>query len=348
MNNYSRLSFPITEKKIMAFNEQIINRITRIEAKIHRMVLFGDYGYEDLKKGLGNLKVVRDRSERSQIYAGHARVWFQHKRLDLFYNKKRNAPECQIAFSYPTPEWLILFAQELPDLEVSSAEYAIDLFCKSHYQVAHLFFLLLYYTYFPNQRGKITHFGGEDMGYEERCGRKENAGYRFWNKTRIYAKIYERGPDKQKVPRKDAEGKDTSFWPHEKVDRVRIEITFDRKGLKKDISNVTKLIEHPRFNRKVHPLIQFKAFDGRSGLPKETEDYSFINKKGNRVTYLIFQKIYNRAKKRGINPQQYFKDPVGKHFQNLRRDIRRAMQNYDLEWQTNGDAFLEDHPDISI
>jgi len=330
------------------FKESILEGITKIEARLHRIILFGDYSYEHLEKKLGKLKEDEafDR-KRMPRYHGSALRWFEKNKLTIFHTRIKNAPECRIEFNFSSPEWLMLLCEKLPKLKISSIEYAVDIFCGNPHQVADLFYLLLHYMYFTYKTVKVQHFGGSFYGYDEKeYQRGENAGFRFGEIENNHVKIYERGDDENR--QKNGKEKTPRPWYHDDVDRVRVEFTFRRKYLLKNGPDELKDLKvHPEFEHRICRMFQFKVFKRPGKLPEEIEEnYWYKDEKGKKVSREIIQEVYIHANKSGMkNPRQYLKNAKG--FKALKRKLTLAMQEFDGDWVESRKRFSKKQLGVS-
>ncbi len=323
------------------FRKSILEDITRIEPRLHRIILSGDYSYKDLNKKLGTLVPDKrfHRKKRMPLYRSRAWRTFKGMRLTIFYNPILGfLKPCRIEFTFSSPGSLMKLYKQLPELKITSVEYTVDIFCGNHDQVAALFYLLLHYMYFEYETKKMEPFGDTFLGYGDK--RQENAGYHIGEN----AKLYERGPDNRRKKRTDEEGYVGVFWPHGEVDRVRVEFTFDRKHRGRGGLDVLKeLVDHPKFTKKMYHLFQFRVFNRPGRLPRETEDYWYRDKNGKKIFTEIFQEVCIRANESGMkNMTQYLENADG--FDELKAKLRVAMVEFDSQWVKKRKRFLKRYP----
>jgi hypothetical protein len=186
----------------------------------------------------------------------------------------------------------------IPNFNVVSAEYTIDLFCNCPKDVEKLFFVIRRYLYIPHHPSKKHTMIIGCEGYVDWFKkRKENAVYRVGK----HWKVYERGPDglrqwdtKRKSP----------YWYFKDLDRVRIEFTAKNYYLRKfKIKHLSEFVKNPRFKEILGPRFSFKKFKQTQGLPGEFDQYTAMDMYGNKDSYM---EEYRRAKKLGIkNRYQY-------------------------------------------
>lgn len=192
--------------------------ISRIEPKIHRMKLSGDYSYRDLKK-LGPLKVDHDFDPINRPkYQKRAYRQLKDGVLTIYHDRTEKLyPKCFIEFSYPAMEFLIGLDRLLPELKLSSLELAVDIFCRNHEYVEALFWALKRALLVPFQRSAMQYDGTPSVEIGKGVG---------MNSTMIIGdvEVYERGADGDK---KDG------GWTEEECNRVRMEFRAERRLLEK-------------------------------------------------------------------------------------------------------------------
>ena len=352
-----------------ALQKQIINTalggITKIKPLIHRTRFSGKHGYDDVKEAIGELKIDDDygkkATERKYTYkkkayirlnGGTAVFLFKtsapYEDPSLGYLK----PKCIMETSDSTPEFLSLINQKLPVLKVMSIEYAIDFFCKDSQAVNNLFFLLRRYTYIHHSK-RMSMVGGEFNGWKE--PRNINSVYKIHFRERdlkpkkpifpgkyIKIKIYERGDDPMK--RRLSSRNNKKGWLHKDTNRVRLEVTLNRKsGILKDngIAALEEFLQGPQFQQIIFPkslepspnrkLDQFRFVNfidrPSSNLPKDYQDYNTKDALGNAE---CFMNEYFAAKKAGINVSREMEDT--KALKGFKDRIIKATRRFDKNW----------------
>ena len=164
----------------------VLKGIKRIQPRIHNITLSGNYLYRDIEKELGTLRVDNEYEAYSILpYEKRAYRNFERARFTIYTNPKAGyLPKSMIRFKYGKHFPLFELGNKLPDLKVSSLEYAIDFFCKNNRRpqsVRNLFLLLRHYLY---RRNVIT---------TEFYTNRENFTY-YIGAGKIF-KIYERADD---------------------------------------------------------------------------------------------------------------------------------------------------------
>lgn len=231
----------------MKSNKSIHDDISKIEIKIHRFRLSGQYIWSDLDGIIGKLKVNDKyrRSKRMPKYAKQAFVRFRNRNLTVFLNPISGAiPLCVIELSYPYQVLLSDLRSKLPELNVSRAEYTIDIFFNDPKDVKKYFSLIYRSIYFPNQKQIVLHSDNE----LDDAIRSKNA----WVYT-DKMKLYERGPDDLI--------KNGGYWLLDDVDRIRIELKAKWRDLYPYGLNHLKLFsKNPKFYLMLKHRFGFKRF----------------------------------------------------------------------------------------
>ena len=333
------MSYPVSPQ---AFQKHIIRTaldgITEIRPLIHRSKFFiKKCSYREVVERLGKIGVLSP--GKSLFYLqrepGYRQVGFIRRGLGVltvFFNPKEAWwPRFRFHTSQSSQAALMALHDDMPgypDLHVSSLEYAIDFFCHTRESVNNLFYLLRRYMFFPYAKSTRME-GGEFLGWNE--SRIENAVHHI-EMGANHAKIYERGDD-------DSGFDDRKGWPHENVDRIRLEFTFGRNFLASNqITDISYLVEDAKFFKLCSPRIQFKNFTSSSPFPKDWEDYNAADENGN-IECLMEEKF--KAKREGDfkNPLQYLEDT--KMLISLGKEIRYELLNFDNNWRgTYYDTYL--------
>jgi hypothetical protein len=266
------------------------------KARLHRLVLSGNYKYDKIEKALGKLKIDNNfiSAIRSPSYNKMAFRQFSGFYLNVFYSpKKTYYPGCTIEI-HPKKDlpvqtykdFLIELNEKLnkklPGIKLSEVEYAIDVFCYDPEAVRNLQWLIRSCLYLPYQRNVIT-FDNDEIEINEKDikisylygNNKEMAydtGYKITEMNEVYRigkyhKVYERGPDEKKK-------KDSLGWEIEDLDRVRMEYTANKIKLKeKGIFNLYDLIYNSTFKVLNESRWTFKQFERSAILPKLWQPY---------------------------------------------------------------------------
>ena len=158
-----------------------LSGISQYEASLHMLVLFGNYNYDKIEEALGKLKIDNDfiSAIRNPSYEKMAYRQFSGFYLNVFYNPKKSYyPFCMIevhpekdlpiqtykGFLIELNEKLI---KKLPDIKLSSVEYAIDVFCNDPEAVQNLQWLIRSCLYLRNQKSVIT-FDNDEIEINEK------------------------------------------------------------------------------------------------------------------------------------------------------------------------------------
>jgi hypothetical protein len=300
--------------------------ISHLEARLHRLTVSGNYKYSQCKKNLGgmyfdtnfNPKKKYERYQRKDIKQ------LKNFQLNVFtFPKEGGYPLCLIVIlpkkDLPIKtykEFLMEFDSELmPDMMISSIEYAIDLFCNNYENARNLFWLLRRCTYIPYQRKVITLKTAQIERYGKTIERNEV--YRI-GKTH---KIYERGPDLKK---------DEKGWDLENINRVRLEYTAKRTPIKKKgIDSLSDLIKDSHFIDLNKDRWKFRQFEGSNKLPKIWQPYLVEDENGFAGA---FQSEHIQAKNMlgKNNIGQYTK--VIEEMLPLGEQMNEAMSAFDKSW----------------
>jgi len=208
--------------------------------------------------------------------------------------------------------------ESLPDLNISSIEFTLDLYCSNLEAVGRLFNVLLKYCYVPRYSNLKFHRG---HSLKNRQIPELNRSYYIGK-----LKIYERGEDKTPW----GEG-----WHRSELDRVRVEFTANSEVLRKNgMNSLEDFIANCNFERIFLKRFQFKVFKGSSQLPKENDTYALV------CEHESFQKQLIDARNLGrpINPNQYVADAPG--FETLNKQVIRLIRKFERDWQSNYSKIL--------
>jgi hypothetical protein len=270
--------------------------ISRYEARLHMIVLFGNYNYVDIVEALGEIWV--DNKFKSDIRnPGYRKKAIRQEKnffLVVFYSPKNNClPWCTIEI-HPQKDFPVQtykdflkglnkkLIEKLPDIKVSAVEYAIDVFCYEPEYVRELQWLIRRCLYLRNQMSVIT-FDNDEINVK---GKDVKISYIYgWDKQKAYDKgyeiiemnevyrvgdyhkAYERGPD-------DNDKKKGLGWKVVNLDRVRMEYTADRDKLKEEgIFTLPDLIDDAHFKAINENKWVFRKFERSTILPKIWQPY---------------------------------------------------------------------------
>jgi hypothetical protein len=283
-------------------------------------VLTGLYGYKTIQKALGPLWIDPkfDAETSKSVYLKKAVKKLRDFIVTVHFNPIVHRPACKLIID-PQGDVSIKAYKKLlqrlnaglPDLKVSSVEYANDQFCRNPRAVENLFRIEMRHLFVPRQRKMNMH--GDKVA-------------EWGDKTRMNAvlrigidKLYERGPDKIKRDK---------GWLHENVDRVRLEHKATRTELlKKGIDRLSDLIAHPRFYAVNKPIYGFKHFYKSKSLPHPWEAYSVPDEDVEPDSFQALQ-IYYR--KEITNIGQCVADTH--EFIPLLKRLHEIWEEFDKEW----------------
>lgn len=290
-----------------------LKEITKIEVKLHRLILSGSHNYKQLAENLGSMKTENDadKNYRKSHYRRMAYKTWNGKKLRVFYSRKAPfLPKSIVEISYPSKQFLRRLSESLPDLNISSIELTLDLHCSFPKAVRRLFNGLCKYCYVPRARKLKLHRGHSP---KNRQTPELNRTYYMGN-----MKIYERGEDKSPW----GEG-----WYRSELNRVRVEFKANRQVLRNiGVNSLEDLIKNFNFENIFLPRFHFKVFRRSALLPKENDIYAKLH------GHESFQKQLIEARERGIpNPNQYIFDAPG--FQGLMEKIERRVRTFDRKWK---------------
>jgi len=291
---------------------RLIELILKVQVKLHRIILSGDYTWYDLNECIGPLKII-DRtnwnSRRRSNYSKCSYRKFAWGVLTVFTGRRDAClPHCMLELTYTGHRKLAILHNRIPRLQLSSVEYAIDLFCKSPNDVSRIFRLIKKHIHCNHVRETATPQKG-----------LVKSVFRIGKSVRIY----ERGEDRHK----DRHRK--SYWDHNHLDRVRIEFTIQRQELKaRGLGTLKQLINGPYFHEALMTRFGFKEFTNSRYLPKAYEIYTTTDTSGN---YNCFQTELIETRRKGIKiPSQCIKDT--EELTSLKDRILRKCRSADKKW----------------
>jgi hypothetical protein len=292
-----------------------------IEAKIHKMVLTGNYKFTALQESLSDL-YVDDSFKPSERMPNYRTKLIKNRNdftLIIFINPINYRPQCLIEIHpqrnvsiHIYKSFLIALDNALPGLRLSLVEYALDQYCLDHRAVENLFWTEMRYLYVPYQR--MSRVDGELlMNWGENT--RMNSVYRIAN----LVKVYERGEDNKKK---------RGYWQNEDLSRVRLEFSALRRHLlSSGINTLRDFIDHPKFKRVNKSIYSFRCFRNSRVLPRYWQAYTHEDEKGN-VGAFQTECIYYRKKVNNIN--QYMTCMAG--FSGLTNRFIEVMEEFDKDW----------------
>jgi hypothetical protein len=301
------------------FTKEILKSIKLIKPRIHNIKLSSDYLYREIQKELGTL--VRDEKyEPYSIlpYKNRAYRNFEGSRFTIYYNPNAGfLPKSMITFKYAKHYPLFELGNRLPELEVSSVEYALDFFCKNNgrpQNVRNLFLLFMHYLYRRNVRTTKYYTNRENFTYY--IGAEKDF------------KIYERAEDK--LEQKDDAGK-SKGWKFKDLDRVRLEYTLDRDAAKDyNLEFYIEFLMDCKFSDVMNGLFEFRKFKNHiEELPKEWQEYQL--KKGG--VNNGFQDEYLLQKELGNIKSLKKSTDKSIRFIPIHSKLRKLIKSYNIRWR---------------
>lgn len=304
--------------------KNILDQIESLKPLIHRVVLSGYYNYDQVKQKIGNPKVnneclkVTDHNgdflKNRTSYNTFANVWFCGKQVSVLVNPPaRYYPFCMLEVTEPSQEWLMHLNSKLPNLKVSSVEYAVDIFPHNSEFSEELTSFLSKYLHCGHKRSSKIE--------ENLSTHATNLVFHFSTKHGI-GKLYSRGPDNRKID---------DGWHIEDCDRTRIEFkaTSGYYLKKYRIVELASFIENPKMTSIFAKKFKFHTFKESTylGIPSEHEFYNECDENGIPLT---FQAKLIELKKHIINVYPYIITP--KKFDCLIDNWNESIADYDLEW----------------
>jgi hypothetical protein len=301
--------------------------ITEIRVLIHRSDFSGLYKLGVLNTRLGRGKEIessayRRYSNKRSIQLSTGKVTRHFKPEDQGYG-----PSCMITTNDSTFDHLYNVYNRLPKLKITRLEYAIDLYCKTPAAASDLFYLLRRYLYVP-RAVRTSMRGGKFYGWRDwlKDLRKQNAVYFIIMKKHSgkHIKVYERGNDRPFASSQTG-------WPHDKVNRVRIEFKLMRKAIseKYELDTLKDLLIDPKFTDIALEYIHFMNFQFLPKLPQDWEDYVSEDRKGNQESFV--QEVLSAQKSVLKNITQYIEE--NQRMKALKDKIMEAAGKFDRNFQ---------------
>lgn len=280
-----------------------------IRANLHKISLSGMQCFKEIENALGDLFMEKkfEPEKRMPNYKKQYLKRIGPVLLAIFLEPKSPfLPKCYLEFVTPDElipaeikTFLAKLNNKLPCLKVSRVEYTLDIFHANPNVRKKLFILLQTFLSIPYQR-------------KVRLMENEITGARTFIIGRT--RIYERGPDEKRIKHS---------WHQNDINRIRIEWTSDRRQLLKNgIGKLHDFLKSPKFHSSHKDRYQFKHFKHKR-LPKYYQRYNTNS----------FHKEKEMHLKKIKNIYQYIKD--FKPLDPLKIWLRRAMKQFDEEWQNN-------------
>ena len=320
------------KREHQSFVRITISRIKSVKAFIHSSRFSSDYSYNDIQNNLG-IKLFPDRNSISHMPNYNSMAYGQLKKgkITVFFNPiKAGMPYTYITTSNSSYDLFLELYKGLPDLNVSSLEYTIDLYCVNQQHIADLFYILRKSMYCSRGLSTATK-GGRLDGTD--LIRSTNAVYQVNLKSKSrYIKIYERGDDGIK---QESLIKNKGLWKHKDCNRVRIEYTYKRPRLKKcSPDNIKDLVTDPNLrqilgdpdNKRILREVSFKEFKHKD-MPYPCEVYKSKDSSGHND---CFQEEFLQSKKNIFNLSQYIKEYT--IFDHLKNRIMKAILKFETNW----------------
>lgn len=324
MNIKSKLSKFPGERLSLRHVRDALAGITRISALIHRVRLsVPKSSLQDVTSVIGTGKVYPKTLNKWHQLPQYNKVSYHTYRefATTLYSSPRQQflPNFMLILNNHNQGVLSSLAKGIPDLKVSSAEYAIDVYCKEPASVSRLYYILRRYMYFP-RRMRPTTVGGKFNGIY--VDRETNSAYYVWQRAKSKKDIvvYERGDDAYKK---------NKGWPYNKIDRVRIEFLIRSRKLSQfGISELAEFVKDNKFNRIIKDRFRFCRFENSQLLPSWSQDYNSKDLSGNCES---FQQEFVSAKGSIKNIGQYIQEfsPLA----GLRDDIQKAVCDFEAAWK---------------
>lgn len=297
--------------------------ISRIEAKLYRIRVFGRHEFNEIRHALGPFEtdetIVSEKNNKTyNIKVIKGIEGFPAFSLTFFKSYKKNPFHPSSIEIHPRADisletykaFLVWLNNKLPNLGLSKVEYVIDQYCKDSMGASLLFKIERRCLHLSSRRR------GNSSGYSNlQNGRTKS----LIHKIGRYHRVYERGPNSKK---------NGNSWSLEDVDRVRLVHTIKKIKLKKyGIQTLNDLIESPRFCVMNIDRWRFRQFLKSRTSPKY---WQFHSKKS----------LENNAanSKEGTSDLATETEKMHQYLTNFKelvrieRRINRAMKIFDLEW----------------
>ncbi|MGO9530769.1 MAG: hypothetical protein ACLP3B_06270 [Syntrophobacteraceae bacterium] len=329
----SRNSIPFLEVTVLEvkmnkllFDRKKKNILDQIESwnpLIDRIVLSGFHSYAHLRRQLGNPKInneylkVSDHNgkvKNRSSYNTFGNVWYCGKLISVLVNPPASYyPFCMLEVNEPSQEWLIGLNSKLPNLKLSSLEYAVDIFPRDPKFVEDLTNFLSKYLHCRHKRSSKI---------EENLSTHATNSVIHYTTEKGTGKLYSRGPDTKKI----GDG-----WAIENCDRSRIEFkaTIDYYLPKYGIKTLEAFIRNAKMTQILARKFKFQTFKKSVslGIPSEHELYDECDENGMPVTFQA-KLIYLARNVSNIYP--YIIKPKG--FDKFIESWHESIADFDLKW----------------
>lgn len=313
----------------LSYSSAILDSIKTVSPLLHRIRVSGNYNYEEIINRIGLIKLDPSLNFRNERYRDAGFVKMENVVLSLFINRIKAAPPMMIEFSCPPSgyvRWLQRLEGKIPNLKISSIEYAIDFIMSNPESVRDLFCLMWKYLVPKYQRdsAKMRGLPGRlSWGDHYSIGHYNN-----FNRQTGHLKFYERGPDEKKI-------KKAGKWSYMDTDRVRLEFTAKRKThhlADKGLDTLHDLICSARFSQMFARRICFKRAKRNSKrLPQEYAAYMSPDPAGNMGSFFL---EHRAALKNYPHANIYREEEAAPQFDGLLRAIMLMADWYDRNWST--------------
>ncbi len=318
----------LAKAQISNYTRYAIDDIVDVKARLHRIKLFPEkfvFGtsYDCFKKIFPNLSINKSfvSDKRMPHYNKHLIVKNDTCVLNIFIKRSESfLPDFLIELT-PKEELSLIdykkhlscFNELIPNLQVSSVEYTLDIFLRSPRDVENLFTLAKRSIYVP-YKNDAKFYGDHSV----KLGK--NIRFNFTFKCGDDVKMYERGPDNKKT---------IDGWSYDETDRLRFEHTANRDKLRNhEILLLTDLIKNCKFTELNEKIYQFKHFTSKK-LPQisDWDSYSTENFEGHSGAFQL-EYAYRRLFHKNIRQQ------MGdvKEFEPLKIMLSEEMIAFDLAW----------------
>ena len=329
--------WPLDAKKLAVdyIKLKVLDGITSIEPKIHRMRFLGFDDIDYFKHRLDSFQIV-DKGKSGFKYTAIGKFNGIDIRI-LFYpedDKIASNFTCLVYKTFNSHKDLYEFNERIPSLLMSKVEYTLDMLCNDPISTQNLFKLLRRYVYCPRKTAtKLYDSDTENsLYYIDTKKRLKKLFHHELDSTNvsynIRFKIYERGPDQTSKSKR-------SSWSRESLDRVRIEYTaFIQELDKHKLFNLRNFLESCKFKEIFENSFKFRKFkDTSKKCPKEWDDYKKMDQDGNNNS---FQEEYIQSRLQNIS--QHIIQPDG--FEGIQSRFLKAIEKFDKEWKKKYDSYF--------
>ncbi len=321
----------LSQTQIATYTRYAIEDIVTVKARLHRIKLSAEQfvfgtSFDYFKKIFPNLSINQDfvPAERMPNYKKHLIVNTDTCVLNIFIQRIHPFfPAFHIELT-PKEEltlidhknYLSSLNELIPNLQVSSVEYTLDIFLKSSRAVENLYIFAKRSIYVP-YKNDATFYDDHSV----KVGK--NVRFNFTFNCGDDVKMYERGPDNKKT---------IDGWNYDETDRLRFEHTANRDKLKNHkILSLTDLIENCKFTELNENIYKFKKFKSKK-LPQiwDWDSYSTKNYEGHSGA---FQLEYSDRRLDHKNIRQRMTDV--EEFEPLKALLSQEMIAFDSAWKAS-------------